>query len=181
MKIRAPKTRSALAVLGAFWRLVAPSGAVLHQRLQEDGPLYRCDEIPEGLNRDEAYGLTLAIRWEEQRLADEDEQQCIAEAHEDGEHAEADAMKDALAARPSVVAIDGAAWLITLPGEPAVQLPTDRAVDITRALLEVRRTVRPCPRPFAPRDPVAELLQLHLRAMEAVLRGPTPIVTIYPP
>ena len=104
-----------------------------------------------------------------------------AEARADGRHREADALQDQLAAQKPLVSVAGDGWLVGLPGEDARELSTGGAVNLTRALLEVRRKVRPCPRPFAPRDPVAELLQLHLRTMEARLRPPSPVVTIHPP
>ena len=152
MKIRAPKTMSALAVLGAYWVLTAEAPA-MHPRLRRAGDRFVCAEIPEGLPPAEAFGLTLAHRW--------------AKLDKDG-------------ADVQLVTRNGDTWRVALPGEPARVLPTDRAVDITRALLEVRRTVRPCPRPFAPRDHAAEVLQFHLRVMEAQLRGPAPVEHIQP-
>lgn len=182
MKIRAPKTFSALAVLGRHWTATARAPR-LHPRLVrgEDG-LYYCHEIPEGLPRDEALGLTLAIRWAELDLKDEATRARILD--EDCSPAERAQLQDALAGRSRSLVTkndDASGWLVALPGEMATVHPTSTAVVVTRALLEVRRKVRPSPRPFAPRDPAAELLQLHLRAMEAELRGPTPIETIVPP
>ena len=153
MKIRAPKTMSALAVLGAYWALT-DEAPTMHPRLQRAGDRFVCNEIPEGLPPAEAFGLTLAHRW--------------AELDESGADVQ-------LVTRNS-----DAGWRVALPGEPARVLATDRAVVITRALLEVRRVIRPSPRPFAPRDHAAEVLQFHLRAMEAQLRGPAPVERLQP-
>ena len=147
-----PKPIAALAVLGAYWH--ATANPEPHARLARRGDRYVCSEFAEDLSREEALGLTLAIRW--------------AELDDRGE------------AVP-LVARDNGGWLVALPGEPARVLSAAVAVDITRALLQVRRVIRPCSRPFAPRDHVAELLQLRLRELEAQLRGPTPVEILRPP
>lgn len=155
MKIRAPKTMSALAVLGAYWVLTAEAPA-MHPRLRRRGDgRFTCAEFAEGLPPAEAFGLTLAHRW--------------AELDESGADVQ-------LVTRNG----DAGGWRVALPGEPARVLPVDRAVVIARALLAVRRVIRPSPRPFAPRDHAAEVLQFHLRAMEAQLRGPAPVERLQP-
>lgn len=179
MKLRAPKTRTPLAMLGVHWATTVRAPQP-HPRLVRDAAgRYRCAEIPEGLPHADALGLTLAIRWAELDQQHEDMQTRIRdETCPADERAQ---LQDALAGRRPLVTRAGEAWLVALPGEEPLVLPTDAAVVITRALLEVRRRVRPCPRPFAPRDPQAETLQLHLRAMEAELRGPIPVITVHPP
>jgi hypothetical protein len=150
------KSLSALATIGAYWVLTNNGPCSMHPRLRRrDDGRWVCPEFAEGLAPAEAFGLTLAVRW--------------AELDERGEAVQLVSSNG-----------DAGGWLVALPGEPARVLPVDRAAVVTRALLEVRRTVRP-PRPFALRDQVAERLQLHLRAMEAQLRGWTPVVTIHPP
>ena len=71
-------------------------------------------------------------------------------------------------------------WLVALPGEEPAEMELARAAEVTRALLTCRRRVWPAPKPFGPRDMVAERLQLHLRAMEAQLRPAVPIETLHP-
>lgn len=60
-------------------------------------------------------------------------------------------------------------WLVALPGEEPVELDAGSAAPRVRALLVCRRRVWPA-QPFGLREPVAERLQLHLRAMEAHLQ-----------
>ena len=71
-------------------------------------------------------------------------------------------------------------WLVCLPTtSDMVELGARDALPLAEALLLVRRTLWPAV-PFRPRDQTAAALELHIRAMQAALRGPRAVETLVP-
>lgn len=156
----------ALSVIGLAWSatLPAPVEAVDEAlELGQDG-LWRSQETlpfaPDGLTLSEALGMTCAVAW-----ASMDEGK---------------AFRAPVRLSPTARALGSRRWLIRLPGfeEESEVTAADGAI-LLRALLVVRRILWPT-QAWTRRDQIAATIELHLRAMDAEIRGPSPVVTLTP-
>lgn len=116
--------------------------------------------FPQGLTIEQALGFTVAVRWSETDRGNPEQ------AHP---------------ARADVTTTEHGRrwWFVRLPVGAERHLPAREALATTRALLTIRRILWPT-RPWGPRDPIAEGLQLQVRAMEADLRPALPIEVFTP-
>ena len=159
---------AALEVLGRAWlaEIRDEPAQHMHPCLACCGGRWRNGDhmlaFPRGLTLEQALGFTLAVRW--------------VEAHEAGR----DIYRAPVVATSSTSS-NRPIWRVCLPGVGQDRnLSAVEALPVTRALRTVRRILWPV-RPWGRRDQIAETLELHARAMEADLRGPTPIERVFPP
>lgn len=156
----------ALSVIGLAWSasLPAPAEAVDDALALDHDGLWRAQEIlpfaPEGLTLSEALGMTCAVLW-----ASMDE---------------AKAFRAPVRLSPTARAPGSRRWLIRLPGfEEETEVTAAEGAGLLRALLVVRRILWPT-QAWTRRDQIAATIELHLRAMDAEMRGPAPVVTLTP-
>jgi hypothetical protein len=162
----------ALSTIGLAWSaalattLASAADAVDEQlELGADG-LFRSPFClpfaPDGMTLTEALGMTCVVRWAEMGTKEET------------------AWRAPVRLSPTARAPGSRIWFVTLPGTTDAEMMTAReGIDLLRALLVVRSIVWPA-QAWLRRDPVAQTIELHLRAMEAELRGPAPVVTLTP-
>ncbi len=156
----------ALSTIGLAWSAELPAPAESVDEALALGPdgLWRSPEVlpfaPDGLTLSEALGMTCAVLW--------------------AAMAEAKAFRAPVRLSPAARAPGSRRWLIRLPGfEAESEVTAEAGVDLLRALLVVRRILWPT-QAWTRRDQIAATIELHLRAMEAELRGPAPVVTLNP-
>lgn len=117
---------------------------------------------PDGMTLTEALGMTCVVHWAEMGTKEET------------------AWRAPVRLSPSARAPGSRIWFVTLPGTTDAEMMTaHEGIDLMRALLVVRRIVWPA-QAWLRRDPVAQTIELHLRAMEAEIRGPARVTTLTP-
>lgn len=147
----------ALATLGT----AAPTRQIAPELARDPSGRWRGastgEAFPEGLTREQAIGMTIAVCWAGSEDAASPLVLCALAGRE----------------RPR-------AWTIRIPGEPARLMEAAEALPIVQALLVVRRILWPTI-PWRPRDPVAEELERHARVMSCTLHPSWPPVVLTPP
>ncbi|MEK9899153.1 MAG: hypothetical protein VW516_00205 [Rhodospirillaceae bacterium] len=117
---------------------------------------------PDGLTLTEALGMTCAVRWAEMAAVP------------------ATAFQAPVRAYPTRYQPGARRWLVRLPGIALEsEVTAEEGVDLLRALLVVRRILWPT-QAWTRRDQIAATIELHLRAMDAEMRGPASVVTLTP-
>jgi len=178
----------ALSTLGLAWQSMQP-GLDITLSIDESLSLSYLDGLwrpvladdasfaSGGLTTMEALGMTLAVRWAEAGDTCMYALRLVTRA----------VSTEVSDFRLKVKAAPLNAWVVCLPGTVYSVFPTmlsatfdtAAALPLAEALLLVRRTLWPAV-PFRPRDQTAAALELHIRAMQAALRGPRAVETLVP-